>query len=155
MSSRAIRDVRQSLERVLTSSQVDGLLEAPLDSANFGELEIILSKGEPVAFAPQDCYFPTLKGLLRVGVGERTLTVDMGAVPYVTNGADIMAPGVVSAHPDLVAGDMCIVVEERHQKPLSVAKMLVDARDLRTEKRGKVAKNLHFVGDALWKVVPE
>ncbi|MHA1216919.1 MAG: RNA-binding protein, partial [Candidatus Thorarchaeota archaeon] len=41
--------------------------------------------------------------------------------------------------------------DERHRKPLCIARMLVDAEGLKQMERGKVAENIHHVGDRLWK----
>ena len=76
--------------------------------------------------------------------------VDMGAVPYVCGGADIMAPGVVSIHGAFRKNDVLIVVDERHHKPLAVGVALFDSQTMGTIKHGKVVKSLHHVGDKLW-----
>ncbi len=79
-----------------------------------------------------------------------SLTVDMGAVPYICNGADVMAPGLVKIEGDFVAGDIVVVVEERFSKPIAVGKALADAQDVAAQKRGKVAITCHYIGDRFW-----
>jgi PUA domain protein len=74
----------------------------------------------------------------------------MGAVPFVCNGADIMAPGVVQIEKDYKLNDHVVVIDERHDKPLAVAVALTDSATARTLKHGKIAKNVHYVGDDLW-----
>jgi len=150
VSSKEIKSIRDSLRGTLSESQLEILLASPIDSAEFGDLEVILSGGEAVAFLPEDKFFPTLKGYLKMKIDRRYLKVDSGAVPFVVNGADIMSPGVVDVDEDLRTGDLCVVTEERHNKPLSISRMLVDSSEVDRSRKGKVAKNLHHVGDALW-----
>ena len=155
MSSKEIRSIRDSLRSVLPESQLDLITAPPVDKAFYDDFEIILSKGNAVLFKPEGIYFPTLKGFLSLTISQRYLKVDSGAVPFVINGADIMSPGVVGIDENLVSGDLCVVTEERHNKPLSVSRMLVDAPEVDRSKKGKVAKNLHHVGDDLWKIEQE
>lgn len=151
LPSKEISKIRGELCGYLTGPQLDSLIGDPVEQGSAGGMNIVLSNGEPVLFYPDASPFPTLKGFLRIGVPRPSITVDMGAVPYVTNGADIMAPGVVEMDEGLEPGDLCVVVEERHGKPLCVARMLMSSRDCQGIKKGKVAENIHHVGDQLWK----
>jgi PUA domain protein len=78
------------------------------------------------------------------------IVVNMGAVPFVCNGADIMAPGVVQIEKDYKPNDHVVITEERNDKPLAVAVALIDSVAARILKHGKIAKNIHYVGDDLW-----
>ena len=94
--------------------------------------------------------FPTVRGAIERPFPERTIAVDMGAVPFVAKGADVMRPGVVTVTDDVRKGSPAIVVDERHRKPLAVVVALQDGPALRAEAKGKVAKTVHHVGDTLW-----
>jgi PUA domain protein len=78
------------------------------------------------------------------------IVVDMGAVPYVCKGADVMAPGVVSIIGEFEIGQVVIIVDERHNKPLAIGLANFGSEDLKTVSGGKVVKILHYVGDRLW-----
>jgi PUA domain protein len=78
------------------------------------------------------------------------VVVDMGAVPYVCKGADVMAPGIRSVNGEFETNGLLIVVDERHNKPLAVGMALVSSEEMKTAKKGKVIKTLHYVGDKLW-----
>jgi len=78
------------------------------------------------------------------------IVVNMGAVPHVANGADIMAPGVVRIEKDYKPNDYVVVTDERHDKPLAIAVALTDSQTAQSLKHGKIAKNIHYVGDDLW-----
>jgi len=78
------------------------------------------------------------------------IVVDMGAVPYVCKGADVMAPGVRSINGEFKKNDLILVVDERHDKPLAVGLALCSSEEMKTVNHGKIVKNLHYVGDKLW-----
>jgi len=78
------------------------------------------------------------------------IVVNMGAVPHLCNGADLMAPGVVRIEKDYKKNAYVVVVDERHSKPLAVAIALEDSKTARTMTHGKIARNIHYVGDRLW-----
>ena len=78
------------------------------------------------------------------------IVVDMGAVPYICKGADIMAPGIRSINGNFETDELLVVVDERHNKPLSVGMALQNSEEMKTTKKGKVIKTLHHVGDKLW-----
>jgi PUA domain protein len=111
--------------------------------------ELIILNNEAAFIQIEDEIFPTL--LNTSGLDELpSLKVDMGAVPYICNGADIMAPGLVKIDGDFTMGDVLVVVEERFSKSIAVAKALYTAKEIAEKKRGKIAKNLHYIGDAFW-----
>ena len=78
------------------------------------------------------------------------IVVDMGAVPYVCKGADIMAPGIRSVNGEFETNELLIIVDERHNKPLAVGMALLGSEEMKATKKGKVIKTLHYVGDKLW-----
>jgi PUA domain protein len=78
------------------------------------------------------------------------IVVNMGAVPHLCNGADIMAPGVVRIEKDYKQNDYVVITDERHDKPLALAVSLTDSSTARSLKHGKIASNVHYVGDDLW-----
>jgi PUA-domain protein len=111
--------------------------------------QIILIDGKPLVFEVGDTVFPTLffKEFL-----ERApkIVVDMGAIPYVCEGADVMAPGVVKVEGEFGKGDIVVVVDMKYGKPLALGESLEDSGTARTAKKGAVVKNFHFVSDKIW-----
>lgn len=105
----------------------------------------LLDNGEPV---------PTVRGLLAHRPTLRYVTVDMGAVRFVANGADIMAPGIVEADPGVKEGDWVWVRDERNKQPLAVGRALVPAAAM-VRGKGKAVKSLHHLGDKLWAATAE
>jgi PUA domain protein len=111
--------------------------------------EFILLNNEAAFIQVEEEFFPTL---LNTSCLDElpALTVDMGAVPYICNGADVMAPGLVKIDGDFNIGDILIVVEERFSKAIAVAKALYTANEVAEKKRGKIAITLHYIGDSFW-----
>ncbi len=123
-----------------------------LESAEGANLKIYYLDGKPFLAATKHGLIPTLL-FEKVLSSLPHVTVNMGAVPFVCNGADVLAPGVVKIEGVFSVGDYAVVVDERHGKPLAVAVALVDSEVARAMSRGKVAENVHYVGDALWAVL--
>ncbi len=84
------------------------------------------------------------------GLG-RKVVVDMGAVPYLVRGADVMSPGVVRVEGEIRPGEVVVVVDERHGKALAVGEALVSGGEM-VGRKGKVVRNLHHVGDSVWRL---
>jgi len=116
--------------------------------------KIFIINGVPLAAEKKGEKFPllTAEDVLR---DLPSLIVDMGAVPHICNGADIMAPGVVELRGDFGEGELVKVLDERHGKAIAIGRALFASEDMRGMRRGKVVKNLHYVGDKLWRLVKE
>ena len=78
------------------------------------------------------------------------IVIDMGAVPYVCNGANVMAPGIVRVEGKFNKGELVQIVDEKHEKPLALGESLADSEIIRNVKKGAVVKNIHFVSDKIW-----
>lgn len=114
------------------------------------KFNIYLIDKKPLVMEKETWAFPTLRGaVLRPFSGKR-IAVDMGAIPYVINGADVMRPGIVSVTDDVRANTPALVVDESHDKPLAVVIPLYDAAEILALPKGKAAKNIHYIGDELW-----
>lgn len=111
---------------------------------------IILYEGEIIFFEEDGKLLPTLHALLRGVITVPTVTVDMGAVRFVVNGADIMRPGITKIEDGIAAGSVVAIVDERHGKPLAVGISKMSTEELRAASEGKVIMSKHHVNDALW-----
>ena len=106
----------------------------------------------PIAMDINDHAMMTLRGLLKFHPSNRFVTVDMGAVRFVTNGADVMAPGIVDAD-DTIEVDMPVWIrDEQHHKPLAIGVALMNGTDMVQSSKGKAVKMIHFIGDTIWKM---
>ena len=79
-----------------------------------------------------------------------TVTVDMGAVKFVVNGADIMRPGIVDIG-TFDSGEFIVIIDVNNKMPLAVGIANMDSSEMESVSSGKVVKNIHYVGDEIWK----
>ena len=77
--------------------------------------------------------------------------VDMGAIKFMCNGANVMRPGI-KKYSEFVKDDIVCVIEESKHKFLSVGKAMNDSSELETMVKGEVVKNLHYVSDKYWEI---
>ena len=110
---------------------------------------IILFDDVPMLFEYNDSYCPTVLFLLQNPLEKFFVTVDMGAVKHVLNGADIFAAGIVDADPNIKEGDCVYVRDEKYGKPLAVGIAILDGKKMVNEKKGKAVKNIHYYGDEI------
>lgn len=129
--------------------------ETPIDAADAGEMRLLLLDDEAIALVLGETVGPTVRGLLAFPASKRHVTVDMGAVPFVYNGADVMAPGIVDADPAIRAGDLVWVRDEKNRRPLAVGRAIMDGPTMAREERGKAIETIHHVGDDLWRLGEE
>lgn len=95
-------------------------------------------------------FIPVLTLLLNKKVNLKKVVVDMGAIKYVTNGADIMRPGITKIDPLIHQGEIIEIVDETHDRSLAVGKAMYNGKEMEEKKSGKVIKNIHTIQDAVW-----
>jgi PUA domain protein len=111
-----------------------------------------LANGKVVALETADGLMPTIHGLMGHSPTKRWVTVDMGAVKYLANGADVMAPGIVDADTGIEVGDVVWVRDQKNLRPLCVGKALVSGAEMLAGTSGKAVRTIHHVGDPIFNV---
>lgn len=108
----------------------------------------IISGDGFTAVKSDGAYLPFLAG---TGILERfpSVTVDMGAVRFMCNGANLMRPGIVS-NTDFERGQIVCIVEESKHKFLAVGTATVSSAELESMQKGEVVKNRHYISDRFW-----
>ncbi len=148
------RDSKPLLEalRNIASGPLSHKSRVELESVK--DAEVVFVDGAPMAMRKKGELLPIL---VDMAVMERLprVVVDMGAVPHVVGGADVMAPGIRKVQGEFLPGQLLVVVDEKHGKYLAVGRSLVDSSTLSDMKKGKAVLNLHYVGDPVWEVVKE
>src|SRR5213594_237194 len=114
--------------------------------------EVIFVDGQPVASRTEGHFVPVLTNMAALEKMPR-ITVDMGAVPHVVGGADIMAPGIRKVEGTFREKELVVIVDEKHGKFLSVGRSLLGSDALDATKKGKVIVNIHYVGDVVWETI--
>ena len=77
--------------------------------------------------------------------------VDMGAVKFMCNGANVMRPGIRS-YSEFDKDQIVCVIEESQHKFLAVGKAMVPSSELESMQKGEVVKNLHYISDKFWEI---
>lgn len=140
------------------SSQLEEMMGVPVftekdavDLAESTDFNLIFVNNDILGLVYEGAPFLTVRGILKYKPEKRAVTVDMGAVPFVTNGADVMGPGIVDADPEIKEGDLVWIRDIKNKVPLAVGVALRDGKGLAAKEKGKAIKTLHNVGDKLWK----
>jgi len=147
------KESKQIISQVSARLKID--FEAMLGSkinvesieTDFGQL--LLISGKPMLFRNNETFLPTLMAHELLEAIPKVV-VDMGAVRFVCNGADIMAPGTVRYEGEFGVNDIVVVVDEKHGKPLAIGEALYNVNEAKNVKHGTVVKNVHYVGDKVW-----
>ena len=113
------------------------------------EGKFIIINGEFSFFYYGDRLVPTLRYLQHQEI-LRKISVNMGAVKFIVNGADVMRPGIVEIDSGIKKDDFVAVVDEQNKKPLVIGIALFDAEEMKQQTSGKAIKNIHYVGDEIW-----
>ena len=149
MRSKEVKALAKELEDTIgvpVFSEEDGV-----DMAESSDYNLIFVKSDILGLVYDGKPFLTIRGILKYRPEKRAVTVDMGAVPYVTNGADVMGPGITDADPSIQEGDMVWIRDARNGAHLAVGVALRTGEALASKESGKAIKTIHFVGDKLWK----
>jgi PUA domain protein len=114
--------------------------------------KVYLLDDEIMLFDVGGVIYPTL----RCGCVDAlpAVIVDMGAIPFVCKGADVMAPGITDIKTPFDEGATVVVRDVKHGKSLAIGKALRSSSAILAEKKGKVIQNLHYVGDRIWETKP-
>jgi len=151
LKKREQRDEIAKIEQEIGSS-ISGLdTKAHLEGGVLDDgSRILLLDGDIIFFQHEGRMFPALRALLNGLVDVPRITVDMGAVKYVVNGADIMRPGITQVDDRVKENGIVVVVDENHGKPLAVGISKLSAEELKAATSGKVIKSIHHINDDLW-----
>jgi len=122
-----------------------------VDLAESSDFNLIFVDGDILGLVYEEKPFLTVRGILKYKPEARAVTVDMGAVPFVVNGADVMGPGIVECDPEIQEGDMVWIRDVRNKAPLAVGVALRSGEEIAQRSPGKAIKSLHYAGDKLWK----
>ena len=76
--------------------------------------------------------------------------IDMPAVPFICNGADLLRPGIVRMG-EFSKGDVVIIRDEKNNVKLAVMQALFDWEEAKAMQKGRIAKSLHYFNDTYWK----
>ena len=151
LRSDAVTEIQETLS---------GHLGVELDADTFEKVElttddwdVVLVDGKPHVLYLDDQPFLTVDGANANPPTRSIVTVDTGAIQFVSDGADVMRPGIVEADESIEGGEFVVINEENHGKFLAVGKALVDGDEMVGDE-GRVVESIHHVGDDLYEFAP-
>ena len=130
----AILPKQENVERIVTEKYV-----------------LYLIKGKPILFEISNRIFPTIHCVREHKMSLPKVIVDLGAIKYIVNGADVMAPGIVYFDKNIEIDTIVSIHEEKAESVLAIGVSLISAEEFKNRKSGKVIKNVHHLNDAIWK----
>ncbi len=133
-------------------SMIFDLENSTVDSATFEWHEVLIIDNELLGLMIDGEPFLTIRGILRFQPKHRFVTVDMGAVKFISNGADVMGPGIVDADLDIQVGDLIWIRDENNLQPLAIGQALMTSDMMVKSSSDKAVKLIHHIGDNLWKI---
>lgn len=157
ISKRQLRDkeIKKILSEFKASYSIDEETFSPKPKAELAEAggeALIFIDNRPVMLRKDGKLFPALTFNEALEKLPKAV-VDMGAIPHICNGADIMAPGIRSIEGTFQERATILVVDERFRKPLAIGLTLVNSNQMKEMKQGKAISNVHFVGDQIWQIL--
>ena len=110
LRSDEVRDVEEQLaEQLGVELDADTYELVELQDSEF---DLVLVDGEPAVLYFEEEPFLTVHGANDYPPERRVVTVDAGAVSFVSDGADVMRPGIVEADDEIAAGDLVAIAED-------------------------------------------
>jgi PUA domain protein len=123
-----------------------------VDLGSAPDFDAIFVNGKVLALVFEQKPFLSVRGVLHYQAKKKFVTVDMGAVGFVCNGADVMGPGIIDADQGIDKGDIVWIRDEKNFKPLAIGKALVPGNEMLGKGKGKMIQSVTYVGDKLWKL---
>ena len=157
ISKRQLREkeIKKVLSEFKASYSFDEKTFSPKPKAELaetGDEALIFIDNRPVILRKGGKLFPALTFNEALNALPKAV-VDMGAIPHICNGADIMAPGIRSIEGTFQEGAIILVVDEKYRKPLAIGSTMVKSNQMKEIKQGKVISNIHYVGDQIWQII--
>ncbi|TRO57721.1 DUF1947 domain-containing protein [Candidatus Bathyarchaeota archaeon] len=112
---------------------------------------LYLFEGKPLLFKSEEKLIPTLF-FERYISSTPKIIVDMGAVPHLCNGADVMAPGVQKVADEFSKGGLVLIVDEKYGKVIAIGEALFNSNEIIKMNQGKIIRTLHYVGDNIYEI---
>ncbi|MFC7228479.1 RNA-binding protein [Salinirubellus salinus] len=142
-----IDEIRDAVRETL-GVEIDGDAFEDVEFVD-SDQRVVLVDGEPLVVFFDGEPFLTVKGANAFPPERNVVTVDAGAVSFVSDGANVMRPGITAADGSIEPGALVAIAEETHGKVLAVGRADVAGSEMVGDS-GKVVESLHHVGDELY-----
>jgi PUA domain protein len=145
------KDAKKLVERLRAA----GIAVSGERAAFMAEDEVRLYEvGGSIIIESESGYIPVVDESVNGEVLRRmpSVTVDMGAVEHVINGADVMRPGIVSFDSRFNKSEIVVVRDIKNRRALAICRALMSSEEAEALSRGKILENIHYVGDKYWQL---
>ena len=148
LKTKEITEIIQELQKTYHRDFFDK--QAMVETGDLEGYNVILVNDDVDFFRVEVRILITIRAISKYTLSKGRVIVDMGAIKFITNGADIMAAGIVDADPDIQENDPVWICDETHHKALAVGIAVFSGAEMMIKDSGKAVKNFHYVGDMLW-----
>ena len=139
-----VRRLKEEAGSLLGSVDTNAVSQATLEDRS----TVYIFFKEAILARKKDFLIPTL---INPAIDDLpSALVDMGAIPYVCNGADVMAPGIMDIEGGFEKDGLLVIRDVKHRKALGIGAALYSSEEMKGLKKGKAILNLHYVGDKIW-----
>ena len=118
LKGKDVKNIQNQIKKIFSQEFFD--VKSSVETGEIEETKIIFVDDELVFMDHEGEIVFTLHGLYKYKPKENFVVVDMGAIKFVTNGADVMAPGIVDADSNISENQQVWICDETHRKPLAV-----------------------------------
>ncbi len=151
-----MREVDQNIRKVLENAdnvelyEVDEKLTLYIVDGKplFAKMKVKIEDKETERYVPLITLFYTTECTYPY------VNVDDGAVPRILNGADVMRPGVKNISGEFDKGDI-VAVRDLKNRTIAVTIALYSKNEIENMQKGKILKNIHYLGDKITKICTE
>ncbi|MEM0056862.1 MAG: DUF1947 domain-containing protein [Candidatus Geothermarchaeota archaeon] len=148
LSKKEFKQIVLELGRKGLSLHITKPKDVRLVKAN--EKKIVFIDKVPVLIWINNMYLPFVMAADNF-VGLKKVYVNKGAIKPILNGANIMRPGLTKWD-SFTEGEIVAVYSEDYNTPIAIGISVMSSNLLNEMKRGKVIDNIHYIGDAYWKI---
>ena len=143
------KEAKRILEEI--ESRLGCKIKGNVEIADYKNIKLLFIKGKLHGMIYGDSPFLNVEGLKEYKANKKFVVIDDGAIKYILNGADVMAPGIVDADEKIEKNDFVWIRDERGI-PIAVGIALVSGKEMKEMDKGKAVKNIHHIGDKIWKL---
>ena len=152
LKSSEAKRVLQEFEQKFPAFAADLHSKEILEEIDVENGKLYLLDSKPFAISTASGLFPSL---LNDHVLQTlpSIIVDMGAIPHICNGADVMRPGIREIHGEFEKGAVLLVKDVKFGKSIGICVAETSSESMQTMGKGKAAQNVHYVGDSFWQAL--
>lgn len=113
------------------------------------KIDLLLSNKKAIGFYHNQKLYPSLHTIFEYNIELPKVYLDLGAIPFITKGADLMAPGIKDL--DIFGKNTLVILcDAIHKKALALGISGFNSEEIKAMEKGKVIKTIHYVSDNIW-----